>query len=217
MSSHLHLITGGAQSGKSDYANSLMHYFRTTHFYGSAHKQIDASLRDRVASLAADRPVSCISTEAPFPVTTWLSNAIAQNPGLIVFDCATLWLAATITDSFKRYSTDQLYRHLQKEWELVFTILKTTTVPTIVMCTDVSAGVVPPHLSARIFRDQASDVATQLASVADTVVQMVVGQPLLIADKTTDLSVPSPIMRISHHWYARRISSQSAGLLSPLK
>jgi adenosylcobinamide kinase/adenosylcobinamide-phosphate guanylyltransferase len=69
---------------------------------------------------------------------------------------------------------------IQTAGEQLLSTLATTAAPTILISNEVGWGIVPDNPLARQFRDQAGWLHQRLAQVADLVVLVVAGVPMLI-------------------------------------
>jgi adenosyl cobinamide kinase/adenosyl cobinamide phosphate guanylyltransferase len=85
------LVLGGARSGKSRYAESLIKALPRPWFYVATGEAKDAEMAARIAEHKARRGVGWQTIEAPHDLAGALGKVPAGAPVLI--DCLTLWLS----------------------------------------------------------------------------------------------------------------------------
>lgn len=186
------LVLGGARSGKSAYAESVGRAFARPALVASARvTPSDEELRARVERHRAQRPPGWITLEPEDSSDEMAALAtIARREGpaahadLVVFDCATLWLAWRLTQDHARYSPRQLVSHLEGEIRgLVVAIqnLRARGIPCVVVSNEVGSGVVPATPTGRAFRDALGLLNCALADACGLTVLLVAGQPLCLS------------------------------------
>ncbi|MCG9057276.1 bifunctional adenosylcobinamide kinase/adenosylcobinamide-phosphate guanylyltransferase, partial [Laribacter hongkongensis] len=87
----LHLITGGARSGKSSHAEQLARAHAGPIHYLATAAVGDAEMAHRVVMHQARRPVHWRVIECGAGLPAALEDA-ARPDGLVLVDCLTLWL-----------------------------------------------------------------------------------------------------------------------------
>ena len=93
---------------------------------------------------------------------------------MIVVDCLTMWVSNLLLQE------DASQGSIQTAAENLISTLARTAAPTILVSNEVGWGIVPDNPLARQFRDQAGWLHQRLAQVADLVVLVVAGVPMLI-------------------------------------
>jgi len=169
----LSLILGGARSGKSRYGLGLAAPFTAPRLFVATCEPRDAEMEARIEAHQRERGSEWTSLEVPLQLTAALSAA-QERYGVILVDCLTMWVSNLLhTEDASPGSIQTACEHL------VETVAQTAT-PTILVSNEVGFGIVPDNPLARQFRDQAGWLHQRLAQVADLVVLMVAGVPLLI-------------------------------------
>lgn len=163
----LTLVTGGARSGKSRYAETLLRARPGPWHYIATAEAWDDEMRDRIARHRADRGPDWITHEAPLDLAGRLAGI---REGAVLIDCATLWL------------TNHLLAGHDPEAEgLILTAaLARASVPVIVVSNEVGWSIVPDNALARQFRDAQGRLNQQLAATAGLVVAVIAGLPLVL-------------------------------------
>jgi len=169
----LSLILGGARSGKSRYGLGLAAPFPAPRLFVATCEPRDAEMEARIEAHQRERGSEWTSLEVPLQLTSAL-RAAQDCYGVILVDCLTMWVSNLL------HIEDASPGSIQTACEhLVETVAQTAT-PTILISNEVGLGIVPDNLLARQFRDQAGWLHQRLAQMADLVVLMVAGVPLLI-------------------------------------
>jgi adenosylcobinamide kinase/adenosylcobinamide-phosphate guanylyltransferase len=164
----LTLVLGGARSGKSRYAERLVEAAATGGTYGATAEAGDAEMRARIAAHRARRGAFWRTVEAPVDLAPIIAAAMPQRPLLI--DCLTLWLSnQMLADA----SLDAKFATLRAA-------LRDATAPVVLVATEVGLGLVPETPLGRRFRDAAGRLNQEIAAIADRVVFVAAGLPLVL-------------------------------------
>jgi adenosylcobinamide kinase/adenosylcobinamide-phosphate guanylyltransferase len=158
-------VLGGARSGKSRYAESLVTALPPPWIYAATGEGLDAEMAARIAAHRARRGARWTTVETPRDLAATLA-AHAKAPVLV--DCLTLWLSnLMMADSAIEQEFDRLAQALDK-----------AAAPVVLVANEVGSGIVPDNALARRFRDLQGGLNQRIAAQADHVVLMVAGLPL---------------------------------------
>jgi adenosylcobinamide kinase/adenosylcobinamide-phosphate guanylyltransferase len=163
------LVLGGARSGKSAYAESLIQSAPPPWWYLATAEAHDDEMRARITSHQARRPPGWITHEFPIDLPTALGGADAAP---VMVDCLTLWLANLLLGG----------HDIDAATGALITELEGRTAPTVLVANEVGLGIVPDNALARRFRDAAGRLNQQVAEVAERVVFMVAGLPMIVKE-----------------------------------
>lgn len=169
------LVTGGARSGKSSFAEQLALKLGGGRAAYIATAQIfDDEMAYRVKIHRSRRGDTWQTFEAPFDAEEKILAA-GKNFGAILFDCVTIYVsnflcAANLEDEAKL--CDELRGLIQK---LIDAAKDSEAAVTIFVTNEVGAGIVPENKLARRFRDLAGLANQMLAANADKVYLTVAG------------------------------------------
>ncbi|GLK86785.1 bifunctional adenosylcobinamide kinase/adenosylcobinamide-phosphate guanylyltransferase [Ancylobacter defluvii] len=166
------LVLGGARSGKSSHAETLVQrapapwfYVATAQAHGAEH---DAEMEERIAQHRARRGGDWVTIEAPHDLAGALGALPSGAPVLI--DCLTLWLS-------NRMLADA-------DPDLDSAILEAELLahdgPVVAVSNEVGLGIVPDNALARRFRDAQGRLNQRLAALADEVALVVAGIPVKV-------------------------------------
>ena len=165
----LTLVLGGARSGKSRFAENLLRTTPPPWCYLATAQAFDAEMAERIATHRARRDPAWHTVETPLHVPDAL---IEHRHQPVLLDCLTLWLTNLMLAE----------RDLDRATAELDTALATRFAPTILVSNEVGLGIVPDHPLGRAFRDRAGFLHQHLATLADRVVLMVAGLPLILKD-----------------------------------
>jgi len=161
------LVLGGARSGKSRYAESLMAALQPPWIYVATAEAGDAEMAERIAAHRARRGPDWRTIEALANLDRVLADHRAEP---VLVDCLTLWLSKLLLDDGA----------LEDEMVRVEKSLLLATAPKVLVSNEVGAGIVPEHPLGRRFRDLQGVLNQRVAALADRVVLMVAGLPLVV-------------------------------------
>ena len=169
----IHLILGGARSGKSLFAEKLATESCLQVTYLATTQVNDDEFVLRVQHHKARRPASWVLVEEPHRLTQTIARLAAKNHCLIV-DCLTLWLAQWICPECNppKDSSWQLER------EAFLTLLPTLSGTIILVSNEVGMGIVPLGEINRQFQDEQGRLNQAVAQVANHVTFVAAGLPL---------------------------------------
>ncbi|TAM61248.1 bifunctional adenosylcobinamide kinase/adenosylcobinamide-phosphate guanylyltransferase [bacterium] len=167
----LHLIVGGARSGKSRYAASLVGAAQAT-YVATAMRSDDVDFMARIARHREERPASWITVEAPHDPAPAVLQAVTAY---VIVDCATLWLTNLML-ARPTASDEELERVADVAVACFARAGRVREV--IVVTNEVGGGIVPVDALARRFVDLQGRVNQRLAEAAERVVLMVAGIPV---------------------------------------
>ncbi len=166
INSHLAFVLGGARSGKSRHAESLVTRHPPPWRYIATAEAWDDEMRERIAEHRARRDARWITTDAPLDLVAALAHC-GTSPALI--DCLTLWLTNVMLGD----------READATCAALVDALAVRRAPTVVVSNEVGLGIVPDNALARRFRDVAGRLHQSVAAVSGTVVFMVAGLPMI--------------------------------------
>ena len=183
MAGKIVLVTGGARSGKSAFAEKLAAKFGVSVGYIATAQSYDEEMRYRVKLHRERRPENWQTYEAPY----WADKAIveaADSHKVLLFDCLTLYLSNLLClMSEEELNDDKVYAMLTEQMEKLLAAAQTavTQGATIIFVTnEVGAGIVPENKLARLYRDLSGLANQKIAAAADEVYAVMAGIPVNI-------------------------------------
>ncbi len=168
----LTLVLGGARSGKSRYAESLIAALPPPWIYVATAEAEDAEMMERVARHRARRAKGWQTVEAPHDLAATLAGLESDVPALV--DCLTLWLSNRMLAG----------EDVEAETARLEATLAGRRAPTVLVSNEVGFGIVPDNELARRFRDLQGRLNQRMAACAGRVILMVAGLPLVVKEAT---------------------------------
>jgi adenosylcobinamide kinase/adenosylcobinamide-phosphate guanylyltransferase len=169
------LITGGARSGKSRYAEQRAAEFGGRRLYLATAEATDEEMVQRIAEHKRQRGDAWITIEEPRELASALLAQRGRTDCALV-DCVTIWLSNLLLHrdvNFAEAKTGELLETLPR---LDFHLILVTN--------EVGSGIVPDSALARQFRDLAGWANQRIAAAANEVVLTVAGTPMIVKKAT---------------------------------
>lgn len=167
------LVLGGARSGKSRFAETLVEARPGPWAYLATAQAYDAEMAERIALHRARRGADWQTLDAPHDLAGTLAARPAGQPVLI--DCLTLWLTN------RMLAPEQISdAGLEAEAEALAQAIGAHDGPVVAVSNEVGLGIVPENALARRFRDAQGRLNQRLAAGADAVYLLVAGLPMKV-------------------------------------
>lgn len=175
------LILGGARSGKSRLAEQQASASgMAVHVIVTA-EALDEEMSARIARHQADRPAGWTVLEAPRALAAVL-EATAAPDRCVVVDCLTLWLANLLdgAETLPPGAGAELLPAFARERAALLELIPRLPGRVIFVANEVGLGLVPETPLGRLFRDEAGRLNQAVAALADRVVFVAAGLPLVL-------------------------------------
>ena len=166
------LILGGARSGKSRLAQKLAGRHSRVVFVATA-RSVDDEMRSKIERHKAERPSEWITVEEPLSIDTVVREKGAHF-AMVLVDCLTLYAGNLL--SSRENDQESVRNHVQS----LCKALREAASSVVLVSNEVGSGVVPEYPSGRAFRDLLGDINQRVAAIADNVVLMVAGLPMVL-------------------------------------
>jgi len=163
------LVLGGARSGKSRYAESLLDRHPGRRVYLATAEVLDDEMAARVKAHRDRRDNDWKTVEEPLALAAALKAETEQGAAVLV-DCLTLWLGNLLGEA----------RAVEAEIDGLVAAIGQFGGPVVFVSNEVGQGIVPDNALARQFRDQAGILHQRLAEKADRVVFVTAGIPQVL-------------------------------------
>ena len=169
MTVQLSLVLGGARSGKSAYAESLVEAYGANAVYVATAAAGDSEMAGRIRDHQSRRGSGWRTVEEPLELAaTLIREAVPGNAVLV--DCLTLWLANLM----------EAGHHLDNETADLLDTLVGLQAPVVLVSNQVGEGIVPDNELARRFRDHAGLLHQKIAGEAGQVILVTAGLPQVL-------------------------------------
>lgn len=180
--SRVTLVLGGVRSGKSRFAHQAASRFPKVVFIATA-KPSDVEMRMRIDRHRQARPRHWETREVPLDLHLAIS-ALHDQHQLAIVDCLTVYLANVMS----KVAGDEAL--IQGYVNRLCASLKQTKSSVILVSNEVGSGVHPPTELGRRYCDLLGELNQRVAALADNVVLMVAGVPLVVKGQVPTLSQP---------------------------
>jgi adenosylcobinamide kinase/adenosylcobinamide-phosphate guanylyltransferase len=168
------LVLGGARSGKSSYAESLIESAPGAWLYLATATAGDHEMQERIREHQLRRGSRWAAVEEPLALVETLQRLAGPNRAVLV-DCLTLWLSNLMESG----------RDVDGEIADLAAALPTLAGPVVMVSNEVGLGIVPDNALARRFRDNAGRLHQMVAAVVPVVTFVAAGLPLHLKQPNT--------------------------------
>jgi len=161
-------LLGGARSGKSRHAVRLAQQMAENPLLIATAVAGDGEMRQRIARHREERGAHWRVVEAPLD----LAEAIAglEADAVAVVDCLTLWLSNLLHEG----------RDAESESSRLLAAIDASPARLILVSNEVGLGIVPATPLGRSFRDEQGRLNQRVAEIADRVILLAAGLPLVL-------------------------------------
>ena len=166
-------MTGGARSGKSDFAQDMAEKIEGKRVFVATAQAFDEEMAERIQKHQENRGTRWDALEEPINLGGAIRSILGQYKTILV-DCLTVWMSNLLLeyqDQNERISeiVDDFFSGLSESDETI-----------IVVSNEVGMGIVPDNKLARDYRDQLGFLNQRMARRADEVYVLFSGIPVKI-------------------------------------
>ena len=179
------LVTGGARSGKSTFAEETAKKFGSSILYIATSTTFDDEMKARIERHRQQRPSNWETVEAYKDIDTVLDNRLADTDAVLL-DCITVMVSNIMLETAMDWEgicneeIDSVENRVKDEIEKLINLAMRADIPFIIVTNELGMGVVPPYELGRAIRDIAGRANQMLAKAADEVYLCVSGIPVRI-------------------------------------
>jgi len=176
-------VTGGARSGKSSYAESLINEIdggTEDILYIATAVPFDEEMKARVRNHRERRPGSWKTLEAYKNFDVKLPELLGDRSGVLL-DCITNMVSNLILEKYtgekeiKEFEFLSILEYVKEEIEKLMKVVEKVSIPFVMVTNEVGMSLVPEYPLGRLFRDIAGIVNQIIAKKADEVYLCVSG------------------------------------------
>jgi len=173
------LVTGGARSGKSVFAENCTAPWQGKRAYIATAHVTDEEMAQRV-KLHQERRIAggWFNIEEEYDLAAALERAKEQGVQAVLVDCLTVWIGNLMFRCADFSEAD-----MRRETEKLIAALKAFPGVAVLVISEVGMGIVPENELARRFRDCSGRCGQLIAATADEVWYCVCGIPVKIKGK----------------------------------
>ena len=170
MKSQIILCSGGARSGKSEFAERLALSTEGRKAYVATGQAFDEEMIDRIKKHQERRGDIWTNFEVPLYLAKEWQN-ISQSADVILIDCLTMFTTNHMMAHGSiqgQQDANDLEEDVLSELESLLSLIASSDGKTVIFVTnEIGLGIVPDNKLARYFRDIAGRVNRTVATVAD--------------------------------------------------
>ncbi len=166
------LVLGGARSGKSCFAQRLAMRAGSVAFIATAQRTDDEEMEAKIARHRQERPANWHTIEEPLELHCVLKE-IDNNYDLLLIDCLTLYASNLLEEEDKGGD-------LESRIDSFCQALLSAKSSIVLVSNEVGSSVVPEYVLGRRYRDLLGELNQRVAALADNVLLMVAGLPLVL-------------------------------------
>ena len=164
----LTLVLGGAASGKSAYAETLVTEVQRPRVYIATAQAYDPEMENKIRAHQDQRGPDWETIEAPEALVDVLAQIGTKK--CVLIDCLTLWLSNRLLSG----------ADLAKDRMALLQALATCAAPVVAVSNETGLGIVPDNALARQFRNAQGQLNQAIAAQADRVVLVTAGLPMVL-------------------------------------
>lgn len=171
MAKQIILVTGGARSGKSRYAELRAEELGGRRLYIATAEAKDKEMAQRIAEHKKRRGNDWTTIEEPMELSSVLLAQRSRTDCALV-DCVTIWLSNLLLHRDAEFAVEKIEQLVETLLRLDFHVVLVTN--------EIGGGIVPDNALARQFRDLAGRANQQIAAAANEVVLTIAGIPMIV-------------------------------------
>jgi len=187
MTGKIVLVTGGARSGKSSFAETYVANLGVKTAYIATAQALDDEMALRIDLHRARRPADWLTYEAPLDADKVLTEAIIQAEA-VLFDCLTMYVSNMLLFAGAPPKSEERLSQIQAEITKLLDSAKAGGATVVFVTSEVGLGIVPENALAREYRDLVGLANQQLAVAADEVYLVVSGLALEVKKNAVNLT-----------------------------
>ena len=171
------LVTGGARSGKSSFAERYVAKYGKKVGYIATSKICDEEMEYRVKLHRERRPAEWETFESPYSAHEVIRER-GKSYDMILFDCMTIYVSNILSTVEDIDDFDGNYKIVTERLKKLITAISESDATVVIVTNEVGSGIVPNNRLAREYRDLAGLANQMLAEVAEKVFLVVSGIPV---------------------------------------
>ena len=165
-------ITGGAGSGKTNLALKLASNYNLKTYIATA-EHTDKEMSEKIKLHQEERDSSYNTIEEPVHLSKAI-NMASNLTDIIVIDCITFW-----TNNLIYYK-----KNITEYFDEFLLTISNCNKPVIIVSNEVSFSLIPADKLSRDYVKQLTYINKNIAKIADKVILMVSGIPMIIKNNT---------------------------------
>ena len=183
--SNIILVTGGARSGKSNFAESLCIKQNNRTAYIATSIPFDDEMKNRVKKHQESRPKEWKTYEIYKDIYS-IVEELDNNHDTVIMDCVTLMVNNLMftygieVDKATSQELDELEEYIKEQIKKLMEAIKKTNLYFVIVSNEVGMGIVPENKLSRIYGDFVGRANQLIAKYSDEVYFVVSGIPMKV-------------------------------------
>ena len=183
--SNIILVTGGARSGKSNFAESLCIKQNNRTAYIATSIPFDDEMKNRVKKHQESRPKKWKTYEIYKDIYS-IVEELDNNHDTVIMDCVTLMVNNLMftygieVDKATSQELDELEEYIKEQIKKLMEAIKKTNLYFVIVSNEVGMGIVPENKLSRIYADFVGRANQLIAKYSDEVYFVVSGIPMKV-------------------------------------
>lgn len=179
------LVTGGARSGKSGFAESLCREQNNSTAYIATSVVFDDEMKERVRKHQESRPKEWRTYEIYKDIYS-IIDEIGEKHDTVIMDCVTLMVNNLMftygidVDKATSKELDELENYIRDQIEKLLDAVKKTNLYFVIVSNEIGMGIVPANKLSRIYRDFVGRANQLIGKYSDEVYFVVSGIPMKV-------------------------------------
>ncbi len=179
------MVTGGARSGKSSYAEDTAKKLGDNILYIATSIPFDEEMKQRIRKHREQRPAGWETVEAYRDFGFHLEGKL-EGKSAVMLDCITIMVSNLMFetnrdwDNMDTVEMDNVEKQVTAEIQKLVSLIRASDIPFILVTNEIGMGIVPENVLSRLFRDIAGRVNQLLARASDEVYLCISGIPVRI-------------------------------------
>ncbi len=183
--SNIILVTGGARSGKSNFAESLCIKQNNRTAYIATSIPFDDEMKNRVKKHQESRPKEWKTYEIYKDIYS-IVEELDNNHDTVIMDCVTLMVNNLMftygieVDKATSQELNELEEYIKEQIKKLMETIKKTNLYFVIVSNEVGMGIVPENKLSRIYADFVGRANQLIAKYSDEVYFVVSGIPMKV-------------------------------------
>lgn len=179
------LVTGGARSGKSTFAEDMVRKLGDNVVYIATSAACDDEMKERIKKHREQRPAGWVTVEAYKDIGLHLKDVL-MGKDAVILDCITIMVSNLMLEKamdWEGISAEEICKveaRVKIEIVELISAAEEASVPFVIVTNELGMGVVPPYELGRAVRDIAGRANQMLANAAEEVYLCISGIPVRI-------------------------------------
>ena len=179
------LVTGGARSGKSNFAESLCINQNNRTAYIATSVAFDEEMKNRVKKHQESRPKEWKTYEIYKDIYS-IVETLDKNHDTVIMDCVTLMVNNLMftygidVDKATSEQLDELENYIREQIIKLLEAVKKTNLYFVIVSNEIGMGIVPENKLARIYGDFVGRANQLISKYSDEVYFVVSGIPMKV-------------------------------------